>query len=213
MGDSTLFKLVKCKVMHLKFDKGGHGFQWNFPGFIPDRVPYLADNNVSARSRNAPQPPTHPQHLTPQTIHPPLHVTTPLSIRLPRHPPPHTMSSAAISWESHLVTSATQVTTCPSWDVDGTPLLRWIEVISGQCVYGTLGGVSWSFGMSSGKFLTIGYLSILSWLCAQLPQIITNYQNSSIEGLSPLFLTNWFMVWVFLWVDGRVILRTCWDVF
>jgi solute carrier family 66 (lysosomal lysine-arginine transporter), member 1 len=40
----------------------------------------------------------------------------------------------------------------------------------------------------------LGYLSILSWLCAQLPQIITNYQNSSVDGLAPIFLTNWFMV-------------------
>ena len=40
----------------------------------------------------------------------------------------------------------------------------------------------------------LGYLSILSWLCAQLPQIITNYQNSSVDGLAPIFLINWFMV-------------------
>jgi hypothetical protein len=152
MGDSTLFKLVNARSCTSRFDKGGCGFQRNFPGFIPDRVPYLADNNVSARFRNAPQPPTHPQHLTPQSIHPPLPVTTPISIHLPRHPSPHIMSAAAISWESHFVTSATKLTTCARWDVDGTPLLRWIEVISGQCVYGTLGGVSWSFGMSSGNF-------------------------------------------------------------
>lgn len=43
-------------------------------------------------------------------------------------------------------------------------------------------------------FLTLGYLSILSWLCAQLPQVITNYQNSSVDGLAPMFLANWFMV-------------------
>jgi len=42
--------------------------------------------------------------------------------------------------------------------------------------------------------LTLGYLSILSWLCAQLPQIITNYQNRSVDGLAPIFLANWFMV-------------------
>jgi hypothetical protein len=43
-------------------------------------------------------------------------------------------------------TSPHDIGMCPRWDADGTPLLRWIEVISGQCVYGTLGGVSWSFG-------------------------------------------------------------------
>ena len=40
----------------------------------------------------------------------------------------------------------------------------------------------------------IGYLSILSWVCAQFPQIVTNYQNSSVEGIAPLFLTSWFIV-------------------
>src|ERR1700737_1920416 len=59
------------------------------------------------------------------------------------------MTAAEIAWSSHFVTSATSlrdIALCPHNNSDGVPLLRWIEVISGQCVYGTLGGVSWSFG-------------------------------------------------------------------
>ena len=88
---------------------------------------------------------------------------------------------------------------CPAWDAEGVELARWIEIISGQCVYGPLGAVSWSFGIPGNSHMApdrVGYLSILSWLCAQLPQIITNYQNSSVDGLAPIFLINWFMVCV-----------------
>lgn len=37
----------------------------------------------------------------------------------------------------------------------------------------------------------LGSLSILSWLFAQLPQIIRNYQNQSTAGLSLSFLVEW----------------------
>lgn len=35
--------------------------------------------------------------------------------------------------------------------------------------------------------------SLISWMCAQLPQIYTNYVNKSAEGISPSFLLLWFM--------------------
>lgn len=47
-------------------------------------------------------------------------------------------------------------------------------------------------GWSSISFIFSG-ISILSWMCAQLPQIITNYHNKSTEGISPLFLLLWFL--------------------
>lgn len=36
-------------------------------------------------------------------------------------------------------------------------------------------------------------ISLMSWICAQLPQIYTNYKNKSADGISPLFLLLWFM--------------------
>lgn len=42
----------------------------------------------------------------------------------------------------------------------------------------------------SGAFSTV---SLCSWICAQLPQIYTNYKNKSAEGISPSFLLLWFM--------------------
>lgn len=36
-------------------------------------------------------------------------------------------------------------------------------------------------------------VSLVSWICAQLPQIISNYKNKTAEGISPLFLLLWFM--------------------
>lgn len=39
----------------------------------------------------------------------------------------------------------------------------------------------------------LSYLSLVSWICAQLPQIYTNYSSKSAEGISPMFLLLWFM--------------------
>lgn len=40
---------------------------------------------------------------------------------------------------------------------------------------------------------TLGTLSILAWLFAQLPQIFKNFQLSSTSGLSIFFLVEWFL--------------------
>ncbi|KAK6872497.1 putative vacuolar amino acid transporter YPQ2 [Candida tropicalis] len=40
---------------------------------------------------------------------------------------------------------------------------------------------------------TFSTISIVSWIFAQLPQIIKNYTNKSSEGISPGFLLLWFM--------------------
>ncbi|ODV79256.1 PQ-loop-domain-containing protein [Suhomyces tanzawaensis NRRL Y-17324] len=36
-------------------------------------------------------------------------------------------------------------------------------------------------------------LSCASWICAQLPQIVTNYRTKSAHGISPSFLLLWFL--------------------
>lgn len=36
------------------------------------------------------------------------------------------------------------------------------------------------------------FISLASWICAQLPQIYTNYSTKSAEGISPAFLLLWF---------------------
>lgn len=36
-------------------------------------------------------------------------------------------------------------------------------------------------------------ISLCSWICAQLPQIYTNYKTKSAEGISPSFLLLWYM--------------------
>ncbi|KAL8794597.1 MAG: hypothetical protein Q9195_002793 [Heterodermia aff. obscurata] len=39
----------------------------------------------------------------------------------------------------------------------------------------------------------LGWLSILSWLCAQIPQVYTNYTLKSASGLSIFFLAEWML--------------------
>ena len=60
------------------------------------------------------------------------------------------MASGDVSWAGHLVSAVKHpqdIEICTHWDPDGVQVIRWIEIISGQCVYGTLGAVSWSFGI------------------------------------------------------------------
>lgn len=46
---------------------------------------------------------------------------------------------------------------------------------------------------ASGVSELFSTLSLTSWICAQLPQIIANYRTKSAEGISPLFLLLWFL--------------------
>jgi hypothetical protein len=67
------------------------------------------------------------------------------------------MASGIISWAGDLVNVTRhhhRIGLCPEY-VDGVEVVRWIEIVSGQCVYGTLGSVSWSFGMPEFKILLI----------------------------------------------------------
>lgn len=60
------------------------------------------------------------------------------------------MSAGVISWVGQVVNVTGHphdIGYCPRFDPEGTQVVRWIEIISGQCVYGTLGAVSWSFGI------------------------------------------------------------------
>jgi hypothetical protein len=59
------------------------------------------------------------------------------------------MASAAVSVAGHLVNVTKHIGhggLCPVY-AEGVPLVRWIEIVSEQCVYGALGAVSWLFGM------------------------------------------------------------------
>ncbi|KAG7546825.1 PQ-loop repeat [Arabidopsis suecica] len=41
--------------------------------------------------------------------------------------------------------------------------------------------------------LSLGIISVISWSVAEIPQIMTNYSNKSIEGVSIAFLTTWML--------------------
>jgi uncharacterized protein with PQ loop repeat len=71
---------------------------------------------------------------------------------------------------------------CKSTTSDGIAI-QWIHTIFGSCVYDNQETVS----------VILGYLTIVCWLNAQLPQLLTNYKNKSVEGLSLSFLVNWLL--------------------
>ena len=48
---------------------------------------------------------------------------------------------------------------------------------------------------------SLGMASILFWLVAQMPQIISNVRNQSAEALSPYFLAEWLLVISFALYD------------
>lgn len=71
---------------------------------------------------------------------------------------------------------------CPIYR-DEQELVYWIAEYTGSCVYGNKSATSW----------LLGYFSVVVWLGAQLPQVITNHMNGSVEGLSPEFLAFWLL--------------------
>lgn len=66
--------------------------------------------------------------------------------------------------------------TCASDDA-----LDWIRLTFRECVS--------TNAQLAGFYL--GLLTIASWMCAQIPQLVINARTSSARGLSPWFLTQW----------------------
>jgi solute carrier family 66 (lysosomal lysine-arginine transporter), member 1 len=61
--------------------------------------------------------------------------------------------------------------------------LRNVSIWFGACFPSNLSLASNAFGC----------LSIIAWLFAQLPQIVKNHRQKSVDGLSPTFLGNWLL--------------------
>ncbi|ORY98517.1 PQ loop repeat-domain-containing protein [Syncephalastrum racemosum] len=61
------------------------------------------------------------------------------------------------------------------------PYIQWIYIFFGQCVS------DWQECLS----LCLGYLSILCWLNAQMPQVLKNYRLQTADSLSFTFLVVW----------------------
>ncbi|KAI7866998.1 PQ loop repeat-domain-containing protein [Spinellus fusiger] len=66
---------------------------------------------------------------------------------------------------------------------EGLQHMPWMSTLLHECVY------SWQECIS----LLFGYLSIVCWLNAQMPQVIKNYRQENAESLSISFLTVWLI--------------------
>ncbi|XP_010525450.1 PREDICTED: uncharacterized protein LOC104803245 [Tarenaya hassleriana] len=60
---------------------------------------------------------------------------------------------------------------------------RWARESMKYCLCSVRDGLS----------LSLGFISVISWGVAEIPQIITNYREKSTEGLSIAFLTTWML--------------------
>ncbi|KAL1813419.1 hypothetical protein ACET3Z_023484 [Daucus carota] len=60
---------------------------------------------------------------------------------------------------------------------------QWAEENMSYCLCSTRDVIS----------LTLGVISVLSWGVAEVPQLITNYKEKSVEGLSLMFITTWIL--------------------
>lgn len=52
-------------------------------------------------------------------------------------------------------------------------------------------------GTRDGLSMMLGVISVTSWSVAEIPQIISNYNQKSTEGLSLAFLFTWILGYVF----------------
>ncbi|XP_065854420.1 uncharacterized protein [Euphorbia lathyris] len=60
---------------------------------------------------------------------------------------------------------------------------QWAEIYFSFCLCSFKDGVS----------LSVGFLSVISWGVAEIPQIMTNYKEKSAHGLSLAFLITWII--------------------
>ncbi|KAF8430302.1 PQ-loop repeat-containing protein 2 [Tirmania nivea] len=71
----------------------------------------------------------------------------------------------------------------PEFCSPAAPYLVKLSIFFGICIPSHLSLIS----------SVLGLCSISSWLFSQIPQVIKNYRNRSVEGLSLLFLLNWLL--------------------
>ncbi|KAF8454985.1 PQ loop repeat-domain-containing protein [Terfezia claveryi] len=71
----------------------------------------------------------------------------------------------------------------PEFCSPAAPYLVNLSIFFGTCIPSHLSLIS----------SVLGLCSISAWLFSQIPQVIKNYRNRSVEGLSALFLLNWFL--------------------
>lgn len=57
-------------------------------------------------------------------------------------------------------------------------------------------------GTRDGLSMVLGVISVTSWSVAEIPQIISNYNQKSTEGLSLAFLFTWILGYVFFFFWG-----------
>ncbi|RHZ84795.1 hypothetical protein Glove_74g108 [Diversispora epigaea] len=72
--------------------------------------------------------------------------------------------------------------TCDPITRDVMPYIQWLNTYFGLCIHSD----------EAASFF-LGCISIVCWLNAQFPQIVTNYLNGSADGLSLPFLLNWLL--------------------
>lgn len=84
--------------------------------------------------------------------------------------------------ESREAEEETMGITCPTRR-SGGECWEWARVYINYCICS--GRDQLSFGL--------GMLSVISWGVAEIPQIVTNYKEKSVEGLSLGFLITWII--------------------
>lgn len=88
---------------------------------------------------------------------------------------PYQMATEAISSLVHVMKHPHDIGHCSRFDGEGVPVVRWIEVVSGQCVYGNLGAVSWIFGTLSPSGRGVLHFRLLFYLIMVMRSTPSNH--------------------------------------
>ncbi|KAK6115400.1 hypothetical protein DH2020_007669 [Rehmannia glutinosa] len=75
---------------------------------------------------------------------------------------------------------ALKLSYCP---VERKPCIRWIDKLFKDCLCNLKDEISFGLGIAS----------LLGWAVAEIPQIITNFNNKSANGVSIAFLSTWII--------------------
>lgn len=77
----------------------------------------------------------------------------------------------------------TLINSCPPINGDGFALVRWINILTSECVYGSLSAASW----------LAQYVSVAVWVYSGAYQCWLCYKTKQVSGFSEYFLLCWIV--------------------
>jgi hypothetical protein len=102
-----------------------------------------------------------------------------------------TLNLSLAEKQNHKQQKTKQLSMQPSYCVkENKPCVGWVQNYFSDCLCNVNDNISFTFG----------FISLICWGVAEIPQIITNFRAKSSHGVSIVFLLTWVAGLVYLYV-------------